>query len=177
MSPREKNILIIFSVAGFLVLNLLGFNWFTDYRAKIERDRKKAQSELNIAKQFLASREQVLGEMDWLVDHEPKAAAIQDVQTNLQQLAEREARSRGLTIKAQKLLPGDVSGVYYHRAKVEFSVSGPDQALIGWIDRLQVPTEFRAVTALVMLPNKEDDTKLDAKLTIEQWFVPQPNDL
>lgn len=172
MSPREKNLLISFSAAGFLLVNFLGFKYFTDYRDTIDRERKKAQSELDVADRFLDSRDQVQGEMDWLAAHEPQPTTIQDAQTNLQQLAEKEARNRGLTIKSQTLLKGYTEGAYYHRAQVNFTVTGTEQALYGWIDRLHIPTEFRAVTSLELAPNKEDDTKIDAKLTIEQWFPP-----
>ncbi|OYV03708.1 MAG: hypothetical protein CFE26_20730, partial [Verrucomicrobiales bacterium VVV1] len=120
------------------------------------------------------SRDQGEDEMTWLADHEPQPDEDQLVQTKLQQLAESEARNGGLTIKTggQKLLPTDKTGPYYHRAKVEFTVNGTEQALYSWIGKLQVAAEFRAVTFLRMMPNKEDDTKIDATLIIEQWFVP-----
>lgn len=175
MSPREKRLLAFLAIAGFLVLNFVGFKMLTDYRAKIQLARTKAESELKLADQFLASQEKVQEEMDWLAEHEPKPVAKQDALTNLQQLVEREARTRGLVIKQQKMLASDETG-FYHRAKVEFSVSGTEQALYAWIDRLQIPTEFRAVTSMVLLPNKEDDTKIDARLIIEQWFIPQSNE-
>lgn len=176
MSNREKNLLIFFAVAGFIVLNLLGFKYFSTYQSKIKRERQEAQAELQRAEMFLDSRDQVEDEMNWLADHEPQPDEDQLVQTKLQQLAESEARNAGLSIKTggQKLLPTDKSGRHYHRAKVEFTVNGSEQALYSWIGKLQVPTEFRAVTFLRLMPNKEDDTKIDATLIIEQWFVPAP---
>lgn len=174
MSNREKNLLIFFAVAGFIVLNLIGINRFFAYQAKIRADRKAAETELDQARLFIDSRDQVEDEMNWLADHEPEPDEDQLVQTKLQQLAESEARNGGLTIKTggQKLLPTDKKGPYYHRAKVEFTVTGTEQSLYTWIGKLQVATEFRAVTFLRMMPNKEDDTKIDATLIIEQWFVP-----
>lgn len=174
MSSREKKLLIFFAVAGFIVLNLFGANRFFAYQAKVKADRQVAENELRTAEVFVESKDQVMDEMNWLADHEPEPAEDQVVQTNLQQLAESEARSGGLTIKTggQKLLPTDKSGTHYHRAKVEFTVTGSEQSLYSWIAKLQVPTQFRAVTFLRLQPNREDDTKIDATLIIEQWFVP-----
>ena len=176
MSNREKNLLIFFAVAGFIVLNLFGFKYFSAYQTKIKGQRQAAEAELDRAKLFIDSQQQVEGEMNWLAEHEPQPDEDQLVQTKLQQLAESEARSAGLTIKTggQKLLPTDKTGPYYHRAKVEFTVNGSEQALYSWIGKLQVANDFRAVTFLRLMPNKEDDTKIDATLIIEQWFVPAP---
>ena len=174
MSNREKNLLIFFAVAGFIVINLLGYNYFSTYQSKIKAERQDAEAALEKARMFLDSREQVEDEMNWLADHEPQPDEDQLVQTKLQQLAESEARNAGLTIKpgGQKLLPTDKTGPYYHRAKVEFTVNGTEQAFYSWFGKLQVANEFRAVTFLRLMPNKEDDTKIDATLVIEQWFVP-----
>jgi len=174
MSSREKTLLIFFAVAGFIVLNFFGVNRFFAYQAKVKAERQSAEVALERAKLFVDSKEQVEDEMKWMSEHEPEPSEDQLVQTNLQQLAESEARNGGLTIKTggQKLLPTDKSGAYYHRAKVEFTVTGSESSLYSWIAKLQVPTQFRAVTFLRLQPNREDDTKIDATLIIEQWFVP-----
>jgi len=174
MSSREKKLLIFFAVAGFIIINLLVVNRFFAYQAKVKGEIQIAEGELQRAEMFVASKDQVIDEMDWLASHEPEPAEDQVVQTNLQSLAESQARNGGLTIKTggQKLLPTDKTGPNYHRAKVEFSVTGTEQALYAWIGKLQVANEFRAVTFLRLQPNREDDTKIDATLIIEQWFIP-----
>lgn len=175
MSSREKRLLIFFAVAGFIILNFLGFRLLNSKRDEILRDRETAKINLEQAQQFLDSKEQVSGEMKWLEEHEPKPAAEQDVQTSLQQIVEREAKSRSLTIKpGGKYLPTQ-HGTHYGRVKFELSVTGTEQALYSWIDRLQVPSEFRAVTFIRLSPNREDDTRIDATLVVEEWFIPQDN--
>jgi hypothetical protein len=172
MSSREKRLLIFFAAAGFLLLNLFGFSQLGGIRDNIRRERAQAERELQQAEMFHASRGQVSGEMDWLAEHEPAPAAEQDVQSKLQSLVEREARSRGLTLKPGKYLPTDKTGPHYHRVKYEIPVSGTEQSLYAWLDRLQIPSEFRAVTFLRLSPNREDDTKIDATVIVEQWYVP-----
>lgn len=175
MSPREKKLLIFFGSAGFLVLNFLAFGFFKTKAVDFERARDQARLKLETAEMFSASREQVLEEMDWLAENEPEPAANQDVQTNLQQLCEKQAKSAGLTIKSQKPMPSDTTeGLHFHRARIQVTVNGTEQALYTWFNSLNMPTQLRIASNIRISPNKEDDTKVDCIAVIEQWFVPLP---
>ncbi len=172
MSPREKKLLIFFAVAGFAVVNFLGIGFYNKKRLEVTNQREQARQKLEIARNFSASREQVTDEMDWLAEHEPKPIANQDVQTQLQKLTEKEAQAVGLTIKTQKPLPTDATGRFYHRAKIQITVSGTEEALYRWFDKLNMPDQFRISSQIRLSPNQQDDTKIDCTATIEQWFVP-----
>lgn len=175
MSPREKKLLIFFASAGFLVINFLAFGFFQSKRAEVDRKLAQARQQLEQAEMFRASREQVSDQMEWLASKEPQPAANQDVQTALQQLCEREASSAGLTIKSQKPLPTDATeGMNYHRAKIQITVNGREEALYRWFDRLNMPEQFRAASLIRLSPNQQDDTQIDCTATVEQWFVPLP---
>lgn len=175
MSDREKKLLIFFASAGFLVINFLVFGFFKSKSAEFQRARDQARVKLDTAEVFQASREQVLEEMDWLAEHEPEPAANQDVQTKLQELCEKQAKNAGLTIKSQKPMPSDTTeGLNFHRARIQVTVNGTEQALYTWFNSLNMPTEFRIASNIRISPNKEDDTKIDCVAVIEQWFVPLP---
>ncbi len=174
MSPREKKLLIFFTTAGFLVLNFLAIGFYKTKRLQVESELAQASQKLETARMYRASREQVADQMEWLATHEPQPAANQDVQTKLQQLCETEARTAGLTIKLQKPLDTDATeGRHYHRAKFQITVSGREEALYQWLDRLNMPEQLRAATVIRLSPDK-DDTLIDCAATIEQWFVPLP---
>lgn len=174
MSPREKKLLLFFSLAGFVILNFLAFNFATGKRIEVNAQRTEAEQKLTQAETFQESREQVTDEMEWLAKHEPEPAANQDVQTSLQQIVEREAKAVGLTIKpGQKPLPTDTTGVHYHRAKIQITVTGAEDALYKWFDKLNVPDQLRISSQIRLTPNPQDDTKIDCTATIEQWFIPK----
>lgn len=175
MSPREKNLLIFFALAGFAVINFLGFNFFQSKRAEVARQKIDARQKLEQAKMISDSRDQVADEIEWLSQHEPQPIANQDVQTQLQKTIQAEAEHAGLTIKTQKPLPTDITGQHYHRAKFQFVVSGSEQALYAWFDKLNMPDQLRIASQIRLSPNAQDDTKIDCTATIEQWFVPQPS--
>lgn len=173
MSASEKRLLVYFGIAAFAVVNFLLFNFAMGKRGDVDRSRQEAEQKLLQAQIFQDSREQVIGEMEWLLENEPEPKASQDVQTSIQELGEREARSMGLTIRTQKPLPTDATeGRNYHRAKFQFVVSGMEEPLYRWIDRLNDPKQFRVVSHLRLSPNTQDDTKIDCTATVEQWFTP-----
>lgn len=172
MSEREKKLLIFFALAGFAILNFLIFNFAKTKRQEVDNKREQAKQQLATAEMFRESSEQVLDQMDWLAENEPEPKAKQDAQTALQQLTEREAKSAGLTIKTQKPLPTDETGQYFHRAKIQISVTGSEENLYRWFDRLNMPEQLRVASQIRMLPDKADDTQIDCTATIEQWFIP-----
>jgi hypothetical protein len=172
MSDREKKLLIFFAIAGFVILNFLGFNFAQSKRLSVNAENIAARAELATAEVFRENSQKVLAEMEWLAEHEPEPAANQDVQTKLQQFAEQQATSNGLTIKTQKPMPTDTTGTHYHRAKIQIVVTGAEDALYRWFDKLNVPDQFRIASQIRLSPNTQDDTKIDCTATIEQWFVP-----
>lgn len=175
MSPREKNLLLIFGAAGFIILNFLAFNFYLKKKTQVTANRIAAEQALEQAEIISERRDEVLDDMEWLAKHEPQPAAYQDIQSQLQQLIEREAQIAGLTIKpnSQKLLPTDqTEGNQYHRAKIQVTVTGTEKALYAWFGRLNNPEQFRAATNMLLKPDNTDDTKIDCTTVIEQWFIP-----
>jgi hypothetical protein len=172
MSSREKNLLMFFAVAGFFILNLLGFKYYTAQRQSVDSKRKDAELKLANAENFRTMSSELSADMEWLAANEPEPAAFQDVQSRLQQFGEQEAATARLTIKKQQPLETDTTGAFFHRAKFQFNLVGSEQGLYQWFDRINVPSEFRAVTLIRLGPDREDDTLIDCTAIIEQWFVP-----
>jgi type II secretory pathway component PulM len=173
MSPRERNLLLFFAAAGFLVLNLLGFGSVKSKRAELERNLVVAEQDLARAESFQANAEEVADEMQWLTEHEPAPVARQDAETELQQLCAAEANNAGLTIKKQEFLDADeTEGRHYHRAKMKLNVAGREEALYRWLDQINDPAKLRSATQLLLKPDAKDDTLIDCTATVDQWFVP-----
>lgn len=173
MSPRERNLLLLFAAAGFLVLNLLGFGFMKSKRAELDRKLADAERQLETANNSQKNAEEVADEMQWLTDHEPAPVARQDAETELQQFCDSEAKNAGLTISSQKFLDADeTEGRHYHRAKMQLNVTGREEALYQWLDQINDPAKLRIATQLRLTPEAKDDTLIDCTATIEQWFVP-----
>jgi hypothetical protein len=177
MSDREKKLVLLFSLAAFVLLNVFGVSWFRSYKKDVAAKLSKAESKLQVAQAYSDSYTTVADEMDWLADHLPKARAEQIVQTELEQFASNQASNFKLTVNRKKILPSDVTpGRRFHRAKVEYNVTGSDFPIYQWLDQLQMPNQLRAITFLKLSPNGKDDTLMDCNVTAEQWFIPPGGD-
>lgn len=175
MSPRERNLLLLFAAAGFLVLNVIGFGFLKSKQADLDRKLAAAEQNLEDAQIAQTNAQEVGEEMQWLADHEAEPIASQNVGTSLQQICEAEAKSAGLTIKTQRPLDADeTEGRHYHRAKMQINVVGKEEALYQWLDKLNEPDSLRIATQLRLSPDDKDDTLIDCTAIIEQWFVPIP---
>ncbi len=172
MSAREKKLLALLLVAGFIIVNFFLYTLYVQKKTLYTNDLEAAKARLQQALSFRESSDQLTGEMTWLSENEPEPAAYQEVQTKLQQFAETQARSLGLTIKTQELLPTDTSGIHYNRAQVKINLTGQEQALYRWFEAINDPAAFRTAYQIRLSPNGQDDTLIDCSATLAQWFPP-----
>ncbi len=172
MSAREKKLLSILLLAGFVILNVFLFSLYNQRKARLTNEFNTAKGNLQLAIGYSDSSSEMAEEMSWLAQNEPEPAAYQDIQTRLQQYAEVQARNLGLTIKSQELLPTDESGVNYHRAQVKINLTGQESALYRWFDSINDPAALRAAYQIRLTPNGQDDTLIDCSATLAQWFPP-----
>lgn len=176
MSDREKKLVFLFGFAAFVLLNVFGIKWFMDKKAALAADLAIAEEKVLLSETFSGKYDTVLTEMEWIGDHVPKPKAGQIVTSELQAYVENQAKTHQLEIKRQGIKPTDETGAHFHRAKVEFNVTGKEDSLYRWLDRLQMPDQFRAITFLRLSPDTKDDTLIDCTVEAEQWFVPLTTD-
>jgi hypothetical protein len=172
MSDREKKLLALMLIAGFVILNFFGYTMYAQKKTLFNTQFESAKTRLQQAITFQESSSELSEEMDWLKENEPEAASYQAVQNSLQAFAETEARNLGLTIKSQELLPTDTEGVHYHRAQIKINLTGQEQALYRWFEAVNDPAAFRAAYQIRLTPNGQDDTLIDCSATLAQWFPP-----
>ncbi len=172
MSSREKNLLALLLVAGFIILNFFLYTLYVQKKNLFETDFTTAKNNLQQAIVQQEMSGQLAEEMEWLDQNQPDPAAYQEVQTRLQQFAESQARNVGLTIKKQELLPTDTGGIHFNRAQVRIDLTGQEQALYRWFDAINDPTAFRTALQIRLSPNGKDDTLIDCSATLAQWFPP-----
>jgi uncharacterized protein HemX len=86
MSSREKKLLSLLLLAGFLLLNLFLYSQYQQKKALFETALETSQIELEQAKTSQDNATQYAEEMQWLADHEPAQTDAQTVQGQLQAL-------------------------------------------------------------------------------------------
>jgi len=175
MNPREKKLVILLGASAFVIVNAaLFFKVYEPAKKNAEREIRSHAVTIKSGSQFLDMRDQYADEIKWLEKNIPETADYEKVRDGLLRFAKTEASRNGLTIKREKFLdPIQDPAAWYSRARVELEVSGREDVLYRWLDRLQTPAEFRGLTALDMSPEREDDTLIVCKVVVEQWFVPE----
>lgn len=172
MSDREKQLLSILAIAGFIIANVFLFSLFSQKSSLATTQLDAAKANLQQAIALQESSSQLAEQMDWLAKTEPEPNNYQTVQTELQQFADAQAKNLGLTVKSE-FLPTDQSGVHYHRAQVKITLTGREQAIYSWFSAINDPAAFRAAYQIRISPNA-DDTLIDCSATLSQWFPPAP---
>lgn len=185
MKPREKRLLIVFGVVIFAMLNFYGYKLFNqkmisldaeiggEGNAVLGRPPTGLIGQILTAQQNLAERESKEQEMEWLAGVEPEPEDGLAVQSRLQEFVTGQAEANTLTVDRPEILPNDDSGVHYHKAIFKVKVTGQERGLYNWLTRLQDPESLRAITALKLYPNREDDTLITAEVRVQQWYVPK----
>lgn len=172
MSSREKSLLVVFCTAIFLGVSFFGFNWLNDQRARVSRQIGEHRVTIETAIFAREQADRLSSEVEWLESRNLEPTEGELVPSKLENLANTEAVRAGLSVTRRKILPKDDTGIHFHRAKVEVVVSGSEMSFYRWLDSLQDPAAFRAVTSLRLAPNREDETKIDATIEVEQWYIP-----
>lgn len=179
MSPRETKLLVTLVMMAFVAVNFLGYRmWYQPRLAEMEAATKAAERETLFNKVEVESLESKASDQAWLEKNEPKAASLGRMQTTIQQLAQNEALRAGLTEKRASFGDNVVDpALNYHRSRFRIEVNGEESAIYRWVDKLHNPSEFRAVTYVRLSPQNTDATKADAEVYLDQWFVPEGEQL
>jgi len=176
MSSREKKLLIIFTLGGLLVVNILLFSLYNQKKTQLEGELSAAEAEFKQVSILQKSASQFAGEIEWLKTNEPEPAAYQTVQTELQQYISTQASNFGLESK-EDFLATDTSGKFYNRVQVEVKLTGKEAALYRWFHAINDPAAFRAAFKIVLKPNSQEDTLIDCTAIVAQWFKPIEDEL
>ncbi|RYD46503.1 MAG: hypothetical protein EOP83_29565 [Verrucomicrobiaceae bacterium] len=172
MSDRERKLVLFFGLAAFVLVNFFAISWFQGKKGRIAIDLRKAKNEVETAEMAAGSFNTVFDEMKWLEEKSPSPKAGQLVSTELETYASNQASTHQLTIGKRDFKPNEETGAHFHRAKVQYKIGGREDSLYRWLDRLQMPDQFKAVTYLKLQPDAKDDTLIDAIVDVEQWYVP-----
>ena len=160
----------------FVLVNFFGYGALKTWKAKVERDTKVHEQTLEVARFAREQADSVQPEIDWLAENMPAEKEAELVPSQLEAYVTGRANSMNLVVTRPKILDNATDGVYFDRARFQISVTGREEDLYRWLAELQSPKDFRAVTTLRLSPNREDDTKIDAVVQVEQWFPPKATD-
>lgn len=172
MSSREKQLLSLLLLAGFIIVNVFLYSLYSQKITQAKNNLQLSTANLQQAIFFQESSSQLAEQIVWLAENEPPPSDFQTIQSQLQKFSADQATTLGLTIKDQALLPTDTAGFHYHRAQIKINLTGREQALYSWFSAINDPNSFRSAYQIRLSPNTQEDSLIDCSATISQWFPP-----
>lgn len=177
MNDREKKLLTALLIAGFLILNFGAVNLFFLPRLKEAKTKvEELDREYEDAQEKLADSHRYDTEIAWLDRVASEPMTPQDAVSRLNSLVTKEAKKWGLEMKDPDLDDPMVDpSLNFHRARMRIEVSGREQAVFTWLNKLDSPDDLRAVTTMRIETRRNDPTQIDCLVEVEQWFLPELN--
>lgn len=176
MNDREKKLLTILLIAGFLILNVAAVKLFFQPRVDAAKSKtEELKKEYESAQEKLDERHKFEAEMNWLDRTASEPMTSQDAVSRLNNLVTTEARKHRLELSNPTLdepLVDDT--LHFHRARMRVEVSGKEKQVFGWLlSRLTSPDDLRMVTSMRIEGKRNDPHSIDCLIEIEQWFLPE----
>ena len=177
LKPSEKRLLTAFGVAGFLLLNLLGFSWLKKRNVVLERQRITLESRARELEMWKGKAAEAELKRAFLDQHLQEYADEATRETYLDQFIQKEAADLNLEVRKNQPMPVKLEPLF-HKSRYQAEISGPWDSVLEFIYRLQQPKEFRFVPSLRLKSQKKEGSTDEAAdvvctLEIEKWWSPQ----
>lgn len=174
MNDREKK-LTFFLLAIVLLIGSMFL--YTSYNAKMAKNRatfKRNQEELERMKVELFDSKSKAKEEEWLNENLPTESTHGKVSSDLAGFTEKSAERNGVEFKTRPRPTDEDPDEFgaYRSAVVRVKGSAMDAPLYRWLVDLQSPKDHRSITSLRIIPQRDDDTKVECELEVSQWFTP-----
>ncbi len=146
----------------------------TYYSKHISNEKKLEQSRMKMAnlKRSAVEFDNLKGEMEWYKKNQPMMLSPQEAQTKLQQYCEKTASGLNINIINQELMPNKMNETHsIARSRIKFKIKCVEEVLYRWFDVLNDTKSYRAVTAMAVSTNSQNDRMIDCTLEIQQAYV------
>lgn len=176
LKPSEKRLLAIFGVAAFILLNLLGFSWYSKKRLLLEQQASKLETRGRILEGMKSRAPEAEHKQAYLAEN-LKAYPSETARENyLDDYINGLVSKLDLSLRANQILDPKLEDLF-HKSRYKGEVTGKWDNVLQFIYELQQPSQFRFVPNLSLKPQKKDATSDEPAdvvcvFTIEKWWSP-----
>jgi hypothetical protein len=170
LAPNELRLLIIFSTAIFLALNLFALRAWKDARAAITLDTGTVCARMDESRMWIDGASGLESGHEWIAAHPPKTATADEASTGLLQMVRAAAEESGLKINEENLLPATETALG-HAATLQTKLAGPFSGVTKFLFAMQSPTAWRSVPKLTIRSDTEPPNVL-VEMEVQQYYTP-----
>lgn len=177
LKQSEKRLLAVFGIAGFLLLNLLGFSWYSKKMLVLDQQRSKLETRSRMLSFMKTRAPEAERKQAWLAQNLKGYADPTARDSYLDNFIIDLAQNLNLELKKNQALEPKLEDLF-HKSRYHGEVTGQWGDVLEFIYQLQKPSEFRFVPALSLKSQKKEASSEEAAdvvctFDIEKWWSPE----
>jgi hypothetical protein len=175
LSSRERRLLMLLLVAGFIILNFLGYQTLAQRRTAALSQQRALRFDIARLKELQTVKPVVDINSEWVDKHLPAYADIDQLETYLFNVVTNKAMAADVELTKKDPRPTQKDALV-HRSIMEIEATAEMENLITFLHSLQGKEDFRFISFLEMMPTK-DEERVRCQARIEQWWRPDSEEL
>lgn len=170
---NEIRLLVLFSTAIFLALNLFAARAWMQYRSKILADIAATNTSITTGKAAIEGAEAVSAAKEWIKSNPPPACTAGQASNNLLMAIRAAAEEGGLKILQEEILPAP-NVTAGSAVALQIKISGPFSGVAKFFFALQDPKAWRSVAKMVVRSESEPPNVM-VDMELRQYYVSPAN--
>lgn len=171
LKKSERILLGIFVSMLFVAATWVAWSIYSTKRGELEDEAHLLSIQEAEVEVLLRQKDLWLQRASWIRAAQPKFTSWDEADIQLLQDA-RAGVDTGVTTTDHQLMD-PVETDLYRQAGVRFKAEGSLASVFAWLYRLQSPKEFRVVSKLRVVPDKEDSKTVDCEVELLRWYSAQ----
>ncbi|MFN0130866.1 MAG: hypothetical protein ACKV19_29745 [Verrucomicrobiales bacterium] len=168
LSSRERRLLMLLLVAGFIILNFLGYQTLAQRRTAAISQQRSLKFDIARLTELQAMKPTVDVNSDWINSHLPAYADIDQLETHLFNVVNNKAIAAGVELTKKDPRPTE-KGDLVHKSILEIETIADMENLVDFLHSLQGREDFRFISFLELTPTK-DEERVRCQTRVEQWW-------
>lgn len=170
LSSRERRLVMLLLVAGFIILNFLGYQTLAQRRTVALGQQRTLRFDIARLKELQSIKPTVDVNSDWITRKLPAYADIDQLETHLFNVVSNKAVAADVELTKRDPRPTEKDPMV-HRSILEIETTAEMEKLITFLHSLQGREDFVFIRFLELTPTK-DEERVRCQIRIEQWWSP-----
>lgn len=170
LAKSETRLLLIFSAAVFLAVNLFAVRAWLNHRASALAAISETRSAIATSRSWITAAESLEPARNWMQQHPSPVEKADAANTRLLNTVRSVAEKSGLKIAEETLLPGEEADGS-RAAVLQTKITGPFSEVANFLFEIQNPTAWRSVEKM-MIRSDNEPPNVVVDMEIRQYFRP-----
>ena len=175
LSSRERRLLMLLLVAGFIIFNFLGYQTLAQRRSAALVQKRSLGFDIQRLKELQAAKPLADVNTEWVNAHLPAYTDIDQLETHLFNVVISKAAAAGVELTKKDPRPTEKDATA-HRSIIDIEATADIESLITFLHSLQGKEDFRSISSLELTPTK-DEERVRCQARIEQYWRPDSEEL